>query len=139
MMMNKKMIELNKRSLVADFSWLPSLEKIIQKKTKIKKTISIALISDSEIKEYNRVYRNKNKITDVLSFVLDGDDNLGEIVISLEQAKRQAKQNNRTIKSELQWLTVHGILHLLGYDHEIDETEAVRQRKEEQKILKLLS
>lgn len=133
------MLELNKRSQRADFSWLAKLEKIIVSKFKIKKTISIALVSDAEIKEYNRVYRNKNKVTDVLSFVLDDNDILGEVLISLEQAKRQAKSNKKTIKSELQWLTVHGILHLLGFDHELSEAEDVRQKKEEQKILKLVS
>jgi len=134
---------------VVDFSWLAKLEKIIQRKFKIKKTISIALVTDKEIKEYNRVYRNKNKITDVLSFILDendpssksGDeaDVLGEVIISLEQAKQQAKQNKKSIKSELQWLTVHGILHLLGFDHERSKAEEEKQKKEEQKILTLLN
>ncbi len=133
------MIELNKRSQRADFSWILQLEKIIRRRFKTKKTISVALISDKEIKEYNRVYRKKNKVTDVLSFILGEDDTLGEVLISLEQAKRQAKQNKKTIKSELQWLTVHGILHLLGFDHEISKKEEERQKEEEQKILKLLS
>lgn len=133
------MLEINKRSNIADFSWLGTLDKIISSKFKIKKSISIALVSDKEIKEYNRVYRNKNKVTDVLSFILDENDVLGEIVISLEQAKRQAKKNKKTIKSELQWLTVHGILHLLGYDHEISKKEEERQLVKEQEILTLLS
>lgn len=133
------MIEINKRSNIADFSWLEKLDKIVKRRFKIKKTISIALVSDVEIKEYNRVYRNKNKVTDVLSFILDENEVLGEIVISLSQAKRQAKQNKKTIKSELQWLTVHGILHLLGYDHEKSEKEYLRQKKEEEEILKLLN
>ncbi|MCB9802466.1 rRNA maturation RNase YbeY [Candidatus Nomurabacteria bacterium] len=138
--MNKqeKIIFLNKRSYSADFSWLPALEKIIVKRFKLKKNISIALVSEKEIRELNRVYRRKDKVTDVLSFNLDSEENLGEVIICLEQSKRQATTNKKTIKSELKLLTVHGILHLLGYDHELNEKEYLRQEKEQTIILELL-
>lgn len=130
---------LNKRSYRADFGWLNNLEKIFSNNFKIKKVVSIALVSEKEIKQYNKVYRAKNKVTDVLSFILDEHEVLGEVVICLDQARRQAKQNKRSLKSELQWLTTHGILHLLGYDHELSEKEDKKQREAEKKILEMLS
>lgn len=134
----KKLIFVNKRGLKADFGWLENLEKIIAKRFKLKKTISVALVSNLEIQEFNKIYRHKNKVTDVLSFNMDSEEILGEVVICLEQTKKQAKERSQTIKSELQLLTVHGILHLLGYDHELSEKEYVRQEKEQVAILKLL-
>lgn len=137
--MNHKILNINKRSLVADFSWLPSLEKIIRSRFKIKRQISIALVSPQEIREMNRVYRRKDKVTDVLSFNMDGQEILGEIIICLPQAKKQAKEKKGTIKAELQLLTVHGILHLLGYDHEKNKKELLRQLATEQDILDKLN
>jgi probable rRNA maturation factor len=130
---------LNKRGQDADFSWLKNLENIVKKKFSLNKSISIALVSEKEIKDLNKVYRNKNKVTDVLSFSIDSEDALGEVLICLEQAKRQAKANQKTNKSELQLLTVHGILHLLGYDHERSDKAALEQEKLEQEILNILN
>jgi probable rRNA maturation factor len=134
-MRKHKLLNINKRGLEADFSWLFDLEKIIKRDYKLKKQISIALIDESEIQKLNKVYRKKNKVTDVLSFILDSDQVLGEVLICLSQARRQAKERNDTYKAELQLLTVHGILHLLGYDHEINNKEAKKQELAEQKIL----
>ncbi|MBP9802284.1 rRNA maturation RNase YbeY [Patescibacteria group bacterium] len=137
-MTKDSLLVLNKRSHKIDFSWLTDLEKIIKKRFKLKSSISIALVSPKEIQDLNKVYRHKNKVTDVLSFNIDSEENLGEIVICLEQAKKQALANKKTLKSELKLLTVHGILHLLGYDHELSEVEYLRQEKEQEKILALL-
>ncbi|PLX25691.1 rRNA maturation RNase YbeY [Candidatus Parcubacteria bacterium] len=137
--MNNKILNINKRSFVADFSWLSDLEKILKKDFKIKQQISIALVLPKEIKKLNKVYRRKDKVTDVLSFSLDSKDILGEIIICLSQAKKQAKEKKQSIKSELQLLTVHGTLHLLGYDHEKGDKEFLRQTKMEQKILEKLN
>ena len=63
---------------------------------------------------------------------------LGEIVICLEEAKKQALEKKKTIKSELKLLTVHGLLHLLGYDHEKSKKEEKRQEEKEKEILNLL-
>jgi probable rRNA maturation factor len=133
------LLNLNKRALKADFSWLFDLEKIIKRDYKLKKQISIALVDEKEIKKFNKVYRGKNKITDVLSFILDSDQVLGEVLICLSRARRQAEEKNNSYKAELQLLTVHGILHLLGYDHEKSDKEAVRQELTEQKILSKLN
>lgn len=93
------------------------------------KTCTIAFISDKEMSELNHDFRGKNSTTDVLSFPYEADEFdvddsfLGDIVISLEQANRQAIENNLTLELEVKQLILHGILHLLGYDHETDNGE----------------
>lgn len=89
--------------------------------------LSIVLTGDGEVRKLNRLYRKKDKTTDVLSFPLlegkrlsngkAGMVPLGDVVISLPQTRRQAAQQGREFKAELALLLVHGILHLLGYDH----------------------
>ena len=93
------------------------------------KTFSIAFISDRRMKELNQFFRGKDTTTDVLSFPHEPDEfdsdktNLGDIVISAEQAQRQAKENGLTLDDEIKQLILHGILHLCGYDHETDNGE----------------
>lgn len=132
---NNFAIYLNKRGEKANFSWLKQLENIIAKKFKLKQAISLALVSEKEIKDLNRVYRHKNKVTDVLSFNIDSAAILGEVVICLSQAKKQAETNKKSLSSELKLLTTHGILHLLGYDHEKSELEYQKQEIMQNKIL----
>ena len=129
---------LNKRGQKADFSWLKDLEKIIERRFGRLKNISLALLTDLEIKELNRVYRKKNKATDVLSFVINSEDTLGEVLISLEQARIAAKKENKSLKVQLQLLSIHGILHLLGYDHEKSQKEEQKQKELEEEILNSL-
>ena len=77
----------------------------------------------------NKQFRGKNSTTDVLSFPFEPDEfdtdenNLGEIIISAEQAERQAKENHLTFEREIKQLILHGILHLCGFDHETDDGE----------------
>jgi probable rRNA maturation factor len=99
------------------------------------KSATVAFISDRRMTELNNFFRGKNSTTDVLSFPHESDefgdsfadadekDFLGDIVISAEQAGRQAKENGLTLENEVQQLILHGILHLVGYDHETDEGE----------------
>jgi len=93
------------------------------------KTFSIAFISDRRMRELNKFFRGKDITTDVLSFPHEPDEfdvdktNLGDIVISAEQAQRQAKENGLTLDNEIKQLILHGILHLCGYDHETDNGE----------------
>jgi len=93
------------------------------------KTFSIAFISDRRMRELNKFFRGKDTTTDVLSFPYEPDEfdvdktNLGDIVISAEQAQRQAKENGLTLDNEIKQLILHGILHLCGYDHETDNGE----------------
>lgn len=126
----------NKRGYIADFSWLSKLEKILAKK--ISQDISLALVSSLEMKKLNYRYRHKNKDTDVLSFKVNTMDTLGEVVISLPRARIQAKDKKHSLKKELQILTIHGILHIFGYDHEKSAKEAIRQERAEKQILSKL-
>jgi len=93
------------------------------------KSLAVAFISDKKILELNLFYCNKYTSTYVLSFPsepdeFDADTNyLGDIVISLEQAAKQAGENNLDFETEIKQLILHGILHLCGYDHETDAGE----------------
>jgi probable rRNA maturation factor len=82
--------------------------------------ISIAIVDDATMRNLNRKFRHKNKTTDVLTF--PGEASC-EIVISIDQARRQAAQERHSIATELRYLLLHGILHGLGYDHETDNGE----------------
>jgi len=75
--------------------------------------LSIAFIGEREMRELNRAYRGKDCVTDVLSF-----EEVGEILICYPQAKRQAAQMGHSVRDELVFLVVHGVLHAFGYDHE---------------------
>lgn len=89
-------------------------------------TMSVSIVSDKIIKILNKKYRNKNKSTDVLSFSqkefnsflnLENEQNLGDIVISLDKVLKQAHEYNHSIEREASFLFIHGFLHLFGYDH----------------------
>ena len=112
--------------------------------------VSIALVDDAYIRELNRQYRSKDCATDVLSFAMREDTGeepaleeeeeaevLGDIVISLETAERQAAEYGHSLQREIAFLTTHGMLHLLGYDHE-DDADRERMRAREEEILGLL-
>jgi len=95
-----------------------------------KAELSILLCTDPEIHELNRDYRHKDKPTDVLAFALrEGEaghlagDHLGDVVISVDTAARQAKERKHSLKTEAITLLAHGLLHLLGWDHNTDEEE----------------
>ena len=82
--------------------------------------ISIALVDDSAMRNLNRKFRRKNKTTDVLTF--PGEESC-EIVISVDQARKQAVREKHPVTTELRYLILHGVLHGLGYDHETDGGE----------------
>ena len=84
--------------------------------------LSIAFVDDDSMRELNRKFRRKNKTTDVLTFPGDGPL-LGEIVISIDQARRQAADEKHSLATEVRYLILHGILHAMGYDHETDNGE----------------
>jgi probable rRNA maturation factor len=84
--------------------------------------LSIAFVDDEAMRELNRRFRRKNKTTDVLTFRGDGPL-LGEIVISVDQARRQATDEKHSLATEVRYLILHGILHAMGYDHETDHGE----------------
>lgn len=94
---------------------------------------TIAFVSDRVMRELNRRWRGKTGTTDVLSFPAEQDEfeesdgkTLGDVVISMDQAERQAKENKLTLNDEIAQLILHGLLHLSGYDHSTDEGEMNR-------------
>lgn len=108
-----------------------------EKKEKKNKRVSIAFVSEKEIRELNKRYRGKNYVTDVLSFSMDDEELLGELILSYEQAQRQAIEMKHSTRDELTFLIVHGTLHLYGHDHE-EEREAKKMFAHQEKILKKL-
>jgi len=104
--------------------------------------VSVFLTDDKTIQELNKTYRNKDKPTDVLSFPINekvGDWLLlGEIVISVDTAKRQASSLGHSLQEELKRLLVHGFVHLLGYDHELGGEEERKFFALEEYVLKNL-
>ena len=83
--------------------------------------VALVLAGDRMLHRLNRAYRGKDRPTDVLSFPGEGGEaGLGDVVISVETAKRNARSAGRTLARELDVLALHGFLHVLGYDHETD-------------------
>ena len=93
------------------------------------KDLSVALVAPLRIKELNKRYRKKNRPTDVLSF--QDKENWGEIVICPVEVEKNAQKFNSNFKNELSRVLIHGVLHLLGYDHEKDKDEEKMRQKEE--------
>ena len=108
--------------------------------------VDVSFVDNAQIQEINREHRNIDLPTDVLSFPL-GEDNeydvnpatgaymLGDIVISLERAAAQAEEYGHSFRREVGYLTVHSMLHLLGYDHVEGGLEAVRMREKEEAVM----
>ncbi len=102
--------------------------------------MSIIFVDNIQIQKINRDYRDKDQVTDVISFALNDDDtafaweknDLGDIYISLERAKEQSIDYGHSFDREVCYLAVHGLLHLLGYDHiNKDDKEKMREKEEE--------
>jgi probable rRNA maturation factor len=83
-------------------------------------TMTIAIVPDGRVRQLNRRYRRKDAPTDVLSFPSDEAGYLGDVVIAAGVAKKQAREAGHSLQHELRLLALHGLLHLLGYDHERD-------------------
>jgi probable rRNA maturation factor len=88
--------------------------------------VTIAIVPDNRVRLLNRQYRHKDKPTDVLSFSSDERGYLGDIVIASGVARRQADAAGHSLQTELRVLALHGLLHLLGYDHERDDGRMAR-------------
>lgn len=111
--------------------------------------VDVTIVDDEEIHALNREYRNMDKPTDVLSFALDEDSEesdepelvggpeehlYGDIIISAETALRQAEEYGHGLEREMTYLAVHGMFHLLGYDHMTEEEKSVMRAKEEEAL-----
>lgn len=116
-------------------------------KLPVQTEVDITIVDDAEIHTLNRDYRNVDRSTDVLSFALDEESKeepelvggpeehlLGDIIISAETAARQAEEFGHGLEREIVYLAVHGLLHLLGYDHMNDADKAVMRAKEEEAL-----
>jgi probable rRNA maturation factor len=106
--------------------------------------VTVAFISDRAMRELNRMWRGKRATTDVLSFPAAQAEfekaegvNLGDVVVSIEQAERQAKEHGLSFENEIAQLILHGLLHLSGYDHETDRGEMNRLELRLRKQLKI--
>ncbi len=106
--------------------------------------LSLLLVSDLEMRRLNHVYRGKDRPTDVLSFSqreglgMTANGLLGDVVISLDTARRQAADHRASLARESERLLIHGLLHLLGYDHERSRTEARRMQRRERVLARVL-
>lgn len=152
------MIEVNYNAI----SELPNEEKLIkevvirvleEEKVLPEVDVYITLTNNEEIHKINKEYRDVDRPTDVLSFPMyerdeiaglknDTDDEiekiLGDIIVSIEKVREQAEEYGHSFERELAYLVTHGMLHLLGYDHMIEEEKAV-MRKREEEILETLN
>ena len=120
--------------LYKDYDYLESvIDSTLKHENAEGSIFSIIFVGDEEIHEINRDYRGVDRITDVISFAFEDDGEklynnirvLGDIYICIPQMKRQAVDYGHSEKRELSFLTVHGLLHLLGYDHMTEEDEKV--------------
>ncbi len=111
--------------------------------------VSVSFVDNAEIHRLNKLYRDVDKPTDVLSFPLGengvydvnnetGAYLLGDVVISMETAVRQARIYNHSLEREVGFLTVHSMLHLLGYDHVASSLDAAKMREKEELVLERL-
>ncbi|MDT7043396.1 rRNA maturation RNase YbeY [Candidatus Nitronereus thalassa] len=105
--------------------------------------VSIDFVGDARMRHLNRAYRRKDRTTDVLAFAsreAGGPHSpmLGDVVVSVPAAMRQAKELGHALNQELARLLIHGLLHLVGYDHELGAKEAQRMRRKEEKLFAAL-
>ena len=107
--------------------------------------ISILFTSDEHIKNLNKTYRKKNRPTDVLAFSQNEGDLigtntniLGDVVVSTDTAKRQADERSHSVEKEIFILLIHGILHLLGFDHEKEKKDLKKMQSKEKELLTLI-
>ena len=124
---------------------LETIKKVLysaMEKEKLENTsFNLIIVNNEYIHELNKTYRKIDKATDVITFALEDENTiilpeeeriLGDIYISIEKAKEQAKEYNHSLLRELSFLAVHGFYHLLGYDHQTKEEEKIMFEKQEE-------
>lgn len=147
------MIEINNLTTVSvDINFFKKIaNQVLESENKREVNVSIALVGPGRMKKINHRYRKKNRTTDVLSFsnlgvrnnraekeIFSQEDSLGEIVICLKEVKKNALKHQVDFKKELARVLIHGILHLLGYDHEIDDETEEMEKKQNHYLSKLV-
>lgn len=133
--------------LIIDESITQDLVKVIKiclevERLDLATEVSVSFVNNYEIKNLNRDFRGIDNETDVLSFPIDDDFNigvmlLGDIIISTQKAIEQSQEYGHSIRRELAYLTVHSMLHLMGYDHLRDEDKDIMRKKEKEIMKKL--
>ncbi len=106
---------------------MKDLNRALKKKTNTqlnKKELSVVFVTHKQMQKLNKDFRSKDKVTDILSFSGFGENDLGELVLCGDLVKKQAMELDLKTNEELGYLLIHGVLHLLGYDHEKDPNEA---------------
>ena len=130
----KNNYEITDNGLYEDYDYLYDVLDAALEHEKVENAIfSVVFMNDEEIHEMNREYRGVDRVTDVISFAFEDNNDLvyndirmlGDIFICIPQMKRQAEEYGHSEKRELAFLAVHGILHLLGYDHMNEKDEKV--------------
>lgn len=118
------------------------LKLLLEEKGRTCAEISVVYVDDEEMQNLNKNYRKMNKTTDVLAFPMNegrfaaiNPDLLGDIVISLPTAQKQADEQGHSVERELSTLLIHGLLHLLGYDHGTDKEEMVMKELENEYMM----
>lgn len=107
--------------------------------------LSILFVDDTKMTELNRAYRGKSGPTNVLAFPMTEEAGrgvasgmLGDIVISVDSAQRESEETGEILENTVYRLLVHGLLHLLGFDHELSADDALRMEKEQERLLKMI-
>ena len=144
------MIEINNLTTASvDEDFLKKIcQEVLRGEKKENKDLSVALVGQGRMRKINKRYRGKNRITDVLAFPesrvllekfkvgpVQKTQQLGEIIICFREVKKNAKKYNTTFEKELARVLIHGLLHLLGYDHEKSETESEKMRRKEESYI----
>jgi rRNA maturation RNase YbeY len=157
------LLQNRQRAVAVNCAWLGRTAEAVLAAVRIESAeLSLVLVSDRRMRSLNRRYRKKDRTTDVLAFPLavpygpplckgrlggveskEGDFQkppmlLGDVVISMETAKRQASEFGHSLRDEVARLLVHGVLHLLGYDHERSERDALLMARKEKAVLRAI-
>lgn len=143
---------------VLTVAWFSNLERIIKKRFKIHAPISLSFVSPGRMQSLNRYFRNKNKPTDILSFrysdapqkikrvtkspasthwPLSRDDFSGEIILCLAVMRKKAKEKGRSLSDEFRFIVIHGVLHVLGFDHKTDKEAKFMEAMERNILVEL--
>ena len=131
-----------------EFTYSDIIEKVVNKAFEVegvkKASCSIIIVDNTFIHKLNKEYRGIDRVTDVISFALEDDKSmiipddirlLGDIYICLDKAREQAKEYGHSLERELCFLAVHGVYHLLGYDHENEEEAKIMFKKQEEVLM----
>ncbi|MDD4170157.1 MAG: rRNA maturation RNase YbeY [Desulfotomaculaceae bacterium] len=129
---------------LADFLVLVVQEAIKGRGYEDEAEISLVFVNDNYIRDLNLQYRGIDSPTDVLSFAMlegeplqGGEAMLGDVVISLQAARRQAEEYGHSFRREVAYLTIHGVLHLIGYDHQTEDERRIMRNHEEELLARL--